>query len=196
MKTVLAIMACAGLVMAAGSGAAAQDVAQPGFYKGDVAAFHGTNQTLISAIHALRDASGSKVVDIRFARQDGIPGYHVVLQKDGRFTFMHIDEQNGRIVSIAAASAPDWMLNWNQRAQLKFDRKTKISLAQAIRTAEGANNNAPAIAAGIARSASNPDSDVHAYNVILDDGGHTMRVAVDGTTGQIISDPSALADWG
>ena len=99
------------------------------------------------------------------------------------------------MVSIAAASAPDWMLKWNQRADLKWDRRTEAPLAEAIRTAEQADN-APAVAAGIATSASNPDSDVHAYNIILDTGGATKRVAVDASTGQIISDPSALSSLG
>jgi uncharacterized membrane protein YkoI len=195
MKTLLALTACAGLIASATSSASAQEVAQPGFYKGDVAAFHGNNHTLIDAIHALHATSGQRVVDIRFVRQNGVSGYHVVLQKNGRFSFMHIDEQSGRVVEISESSAPDWMLNWNKRRQLRVDRGAKVTLAQAIRTAESANSNEPAIAAGIAMSASNPTSDVHAYNVILDNQGQTMRVAVDASTGQIIANPSALSDW-
>jgi uncharacterized membrane protein YkoI len=174
----------------------ARGVAQPSFYSGDVAAFHGDRQTLIDAVQALHESSGSRVVDIRFARKDGAPGYQVVLQKDGRFTYLHIEEPSQRVMAIDSANAPDWMLSWTQRAQLRFDRKATVSLAQAISIAEAAHNNAPAIAAGIATSASNPSSDVHAYNVILDIDGHASRVAVDGTTGQIISDPQALSDWG
>jgi uncharacterized membrane protein YkoI len=192
MKRLLAIAACGGLMAQT---AWAQSVAQPSFYSGDVAAFHGDSHTLIDAVQALHDSSGSRVVDIRFARQDGAPGFHVGLQKDGRFTDLHIDELSKRVVAIESASEPDWMLSWNKRAQLRFDRKATVSLAQAISTAEAAHDNAPAIAAGIATSASNPSSDVHAYNVILDIDGHTQRVAVDGTTGQIIANPEALSGW-
>jgi uncharacterized membrane protein YkoI len=193
MKTVLAIALCGGFMAPT---AWARGVAQPSFYSGDVAAFHGDRQTLIDAVQALHESSGSRVVDIRFARKDGAPGYQVVLQKDGRFTYLHIEEPSQRVMAIDSANAPDWMLSWTQRAQLRFDRKATVSLAQAISIAEAAHNNAPAIAAGIATSASNPSSDVHAYNVILDIDGHASRVAVDGTTGQIISDPQALSDWG
>ena len=53
----------------------------------------------------------------------------------------------------------------------------------------------PAIAAGIARSAANPDTSVHAWNVLIDNNGVAKRVAVDDATGQIIGDPQALAGW-
>lgn len=191
MKRILAIALCSGCIAQASW---AQRVAQPGFYSGDVAAFHGDSQTLIDAVQALHASTDSRVVDIRFARQDGVPGYYVVLQKDGRFTYLHIDELSKRVVAIESANEPDWMLNWKKRSQLRFDRKANVLLAQAIRTAEAAHNDAPAIAAGIATSASNPTSDVHAYNVILDIKGHTLRVAVDGKTGEIIADPDALSD--
>jgi hypothetical protein len=49
------------------------------------------------------------------------------------------------------------------------------------------------MAAGIARSASNPDSDVHAYNLLLNRGG--SMVAIDSSAGEVISDPSALTSF-
>ena len=78
---------------------------------------------------------------------------------------------------------------------MRFAQSAKVPLSQAILTAEQADDNAPAIAAGIARSASNPESDVHAYNVLIDADGTTRRVSVDDSTGQIISDPGMLSDW-
>ena len=68
-----------------------------------------------------------------------------------------------------------------------------VSLSNAIRTAEQSNNGAPAAAAGIARSASNPDSDVHAYTVLLDDAGRVQSVSSTCLRGEVIADPSALA---
>jgi uncharacterized membrane protein YkoI len=183
-----------GLAALVGVNACAQGVAQPGYYSGDLKAFHGDSQSLIQALQAFHAGSGDRVVEIRFSDKDGAPGYYAVLQKQGRVDFVHIDE-NGRSVELDQASLPDWMLKRNSRIDLRFDRKATVPLAQAIETAESAYNGAPAVAAGIARSASNPDSDVHAYNVLLDAGGRVKRVAVDSRTGQIISDPQALTAW-
>jgi uncharacterized membrane protein YkoI len=72
--------------------------------------------------------------------------------------------------------------------------QAQTPLAQAIRTAEQARN-APAVAAGIARGASNPGADVQAYNVLVDQNGTVRRVSVDASTGQVIADPQALAGW-
>jgi hypothetical protein len=177
-----------------GAAASAQGVAQPGFYKGDLDAFHGNAKSLIQALRAFHAGSDARVVEIRFSDRNGDPGYNAVLQKDGRVDFVHIDEA-GRSVELSSASLPDWMLKRKSKIDLRFDRKATVPLAQAISTAEAAYNDAPAVAAGIARSASNPDSDVHAYNVLLDTRGVVKRVAVDSMTGQVISDPQALTAW-
>ncbi len=190
----LAAATALGLTALMGAAAAAQGVSQPGYYKGDLDAFHGDAQSLIQALHAFHMGSDARVVEIRFSDKNGDPGYYAVLQKHGRADFVRVDE-TGRSVELTSASLPDWMLNRNSKVDLRFDRKATVPLAQAISTAEAAYNGAPAIAAGIARSASNPDSDVHAYNVLLDEGGRVQRVAVDSMTGQIISDPQALTAW-
>jgi hypothetical protein len=38
-------------------------------------------------------------------------------------------------------------------------------------------------------------SEVHAYNVLLDERTGTKRVAVDANDDQIIADPQALSGW-
>lgn len=190
----LATVAALGLSVAFGANASAQGVSQPGYYKGDIDAFHGDAHSLIQALHAFHDGSGARVVEIRFTDRDGHPGYYAVLQKNGRVDFVHIDD-TGRTLDLNSASLPDWMLKRKSRTDLRLDRKATVPLSQAISTAEAAYDDAPAVAAGIARSASNPDSDVHAYNVLLDQGGTIKRVAVDSMTGQIISDPQALTAW-
>jgi len=43
------------------------------------------------------------------------------------------------------------------------------------------------------RSASNPESDVKAYTVLLDVRGDVRSVSIDVTTGEVIADPSALS---
>jgi hypothetical protein len=46
--------------------------------------------------------------------------------------------------------------------------------------------------AGVARSASNPNSDVHAYMIGILKNGDLQSVAVDSKTGAVIANPSAL----
>ena len=86
------------------------------------------------------------------------------------------------------------MLKWQQKIDVQLASKANVSLSQAVHTAES-QIGAAALAAGIARSASNPNSDVHAYNVLLDDNGSIKRIAVDSSTGEIISDPGQLDSW-
>jgi hypothetical protein len=108
---------------------------------------------------------------------------------------MHLDMQGGNELQLQAVSAPAWMMKWTQRQDVKDVRKAAVPLDRAIVVAERANADAPAVAAGIAPSASNPDSDVKAYNVLLDVSGRAKRVAVDSSTGQVIADPQALSGW-
>jgi hypothetical protein len=127
-----------------------------------------------------------------------MPGYHAVAIKSGQVVYVFIEERSNRYGSfefINERSRPGWMLNWKQEADIHFAESAKVSLVNAIHKAEEANNNAPAIAAGIARSASNPTGDVHAYNVLIDRDGGIQRIAVDVSNGEIIADPRALGDW-
>jgi hypothetical protein len=123
-----------------------------------------------------------------------MPGFHAVVSKDGRIEFIHIQEHSANILQIDAASGPVWMLKWRDRSDVHFAEGASVSLSAAVLTAERSKN-APAVAAGIARSASNPTSEVQAYNVMLDMDGSARRVAVDDSSGEVISDPSALTDF-
>jgi uncharacterized membrane protein YkoI len=170
----------------------AQAVAQPNTLAGPVSAFHGDVNTLMQAIQTIEQSSGGKVVDIRFSDTGGTPGYHAVVIKHRRVQFFHIAERGNRAVEIDATSGPAWMLGWRSREDVHFAERASIPLAKAIQTAEDSQNGAPAMAAGIARSASNPDSDVHAYTVLLDVNGAVRRVTIDDSTGEVIADPGAL----
>jgi hypothetical protein len=68
----------------------------------------------------------------------------------------------------------------------------KVSLGDAIRTAEASQGGAPAVVAGIARSAAKAETDVHAYMVGILKNGTLKRVAVDSQTGLVIEESSAL----
>jgi uncharacterized membrane protein YkoI len=171
----------------------AQTVSQSLNYpSADAAAFHGNQKTLTTAIQTIQQSTGGKVVEIRFAVHNGTPGFHTAVEKGGQVQFAFLDQSSGTVA--AGKTQPDWMLKWQQRTDAKLAESAPISLSQAIATAE-MSKSAPAIAAGMARSASSAGSNVHAYNVLLDQGGSIKRVAVDSSTGEIIADPGALETW-
>jgi uncharacterized membrane protein YkoI len=172
-----------------------QKVAQPAYEQDDISSFHGTADSLPSAIGKIEGTTGGKVIEIRFAGSNGMPGFHVVLAKGGQIQFMHLEAQSGKLTTIQESTVPVAMLKWRGKADVSFAEKAKVPLSAAIQTAQQADGNSPAIAAGIARSASNPDSDVHAYNVLIVRDGNVQRRAVDSDTGQVIADPSALSDF-
>jgi uncharacterized membrane protein YkoI len=176
--------------------ALAQQVSQPGFTNADISAFQGNDTTLVNSIALIEQATGGKVIDIRFSNTtNGTPGYNVVLVKAAQVQFFHIEGRSKHVVELNASSKPVYMLNWTGKADVHFATQAQVSLSTAIQTAQQSQPGAPAMAAGIARSASNPDSDVHAYNVLLNRGGSVKRVAIDSSTGQVISDPSALSSF-
>jgi len=175
--------------------ALAQNVGQPSTIRGDISQFHGTAESLPDAISKVERATGGKVIEIRFTNSDGMPGYHAVVAKGGDVSFMHLDAKAGKLVTVQEKTEPDWMLNWRGKAELRYAVAAKVPLTDAIKTAEQADNGAPAVAAGIARSASSPGSDVHAYNILVDRDGNVHRRAVDSATNEVIADPGALSDW-
>lgn len=172
-----------------------QQVSQPSFTNQDESTFHGDNNTLVNAIAAVEQSSSGKVIDIRFSSTNGTPGYNVVLVKGAQVQFFHFEERSKHVVELDASSRPTYMLNWRGKADVHFARTAPVSLSTAIQTAEQAHPGAPAMAAGIARSASNPESEVHAYNVLLNRGGNVKRVAIDTATGEEIADPSTLSSF-
>jgi uncharacterized membrane protein YkoI len=176
-----------------GNVALAQPVAQPSSINGDISAFHGNQTTLVNAIQVIEQSTGGKVLDIRFSNAKGVPAYHAVVVKGGQVQFFQIAERSQNVIELDASSRPVWMLGWRSKADVHYAKGATVSLSNAIRTAQQSKNGAPAAAAGIARSASNPDSDVQAYTVLLDDGGRVRSVSVDISTGEVIADPSALA---
>jgi uncharacterized membrane protein YkoI len=192
MKKVLALSFCIAMLSLPGV-MIAQVVTQSSNYSNaDLDQFHGDQKTRTNAIRKVQQSTGGKVVEIRFAEANAMPGFHTVLAKSGKVEFARLDPASGHVAPID--TKPDWMLKWQQKTDVKLARNAQVSLSQAVRTAE-MSKGAPAIAAGVARGASNPTSAVHAYNVLIDDHGSTTRVAVDSSTGQVIADPSALEGW-
>lgn len=172
-----------------------QGVAQADYLETGISGFRGNQDTLVNAITAIEQGTGGKVTEIRFSAINGMPGYHAAVTKRGRLEFIRIQEDSANVVQIDAASGPVWMLKWRNKSDVHFADNATVSLSTAVRTAERSMNGAPAVAAGIARSASNPTSDVQAYNVMLDVDGSARRVAIDDSSGEVIADPRALTDF-
>jgi uncharacterized membrane protein YkoI len=177
------------------SSAIAQGVAQHSHPKLDLTGWSGTADTLPSLIRTIQSTTGGRVLEIRYSNQDGGPGFRAAVAEGKRVVFLHVNAEGAAGAELTATSVPDWMLHWRSRADIVAARQASVSLDQAITTAEAQANGAPAVAAGIAASASNPTSDVKAYNVLVSRGGDVHRIAVDDQTGQVIEDPGALADW-
>ncbi len=178
------------LWIAAGSGA--QQVAQPDTLKGDIAAFKGDQNTLVGIIARLEQATGGRVVDVRFSNLHGTPGYHAVVVTNRQVKFFHIEDKSANFAEIDEHGGPIWMLGARSRADVYLAKHAPISLTAAIRTAEQSVEGAPALAAGIARSASNPSSDVHAYTVLLSAHGRIRSVSIDDSSGEVIANPASL----
>jgi uncharacterized membrane protein YkoI len=195
MRSILSFAVIAIALPLADPSAFSQDIAQPSAVKGDISGFHGTTQSLPDAISKIERATGGKVVEIRFSDADNMPGYHAVVAKNGQVQFMHLEAQSGRLVTVRDNTLPVWMLSWRGQAELRVAENAPVPLSEAVKTAEQADNNAPAIAAGVARSASSPANDVHAYNILMDRGGSVQRSAVDSATNQVIADAGSLSQW-
>jgi uncharacterized membrane protein YkoI len=171
----------------------AQTIAQSGSINGDIAAFHGNQNTLVNAIQAIEQATGGKVLDIRFSNAKGVPSYHAVVLKAGQIHFFQLAELSKNVIELDATSMPVWMLSWRGKADVHYAKAATISLSNAIITAQQSRKGAPAAAAGLARSVGNAESDVQAYTVLLDDHGSVHSVSIDMSTGEVIADPSALS---
>jgi uncharacterized membrane protein YkoI len=174
--------------------APAQSVSQRPYTKADLTGWGGDASTLPSIIQRIEARSGGRVVEIRYTNRDNAPGFRTVVAKDGHVTFLSVAAQSGDSVELSASSVPDWMLKWKARADVSQALKATVPLTQAISTAEQ-QGGGPAVAAGIASSASNPTSDVQAYNVLIYRDGDVRRISVDIRSGQVIEDPGALAGW-
>jgi hypothetical protein len=158
----------------------------------DVTGFSGDANTLSTAVSTIEAQNVGRVAAIAYNNVAGTPGYGAVLVQGSDVTFKRLDTPTGQPVAISSASTPTWMLNWRNQKRAAVVATAQVSLADAIRTAEASQNGAPAVVAGIARSAANPNSDVHAYMVGLLQNGRLQPIAVDSKSGQVIANPSAL----
>jgi hypothetical protein len=158
----------------------------------DVTGFNGDANTLADAVSTIESMNVGRVAAIAYNSVAGTPGYGAIVTQGSDVTFKRLDVPTGKPVEISGASVPTWMMNWRNQKRAAVVQTAQVSLADAIRTAEGTQQGAPAVVAGIARSAANPNSDVHAYMVGLLKNGDLHPVAVDSKSGMVIANPSAL----
>jgi uncharacterized membrane protein YkoI len=180
-----------GLLQWSSTAIAQTRVAEAGAYpKAYLQAFHGNQTTLTNAIDAIQQSTGGKVIEIRFSAPNGKAGFHTVVAQNNEVKAARFEPPATQLKQIS--DNPDWMLKWQQKTEVKLATAAPVPLSKAIQTAEAAQG-APAIAAGMARSAAT--SDVHAYNIMLDDKGSLKRMAIDSSTGEIIADLSGFEQW-
>lgn len=192
-RLALALASAAALALAAVP-AVAQPVGQPPHPKADLTGFNGDPDALPSALQAIEASTGGQVVEIRYGNVGGTPGFDAAVVKGGQISFMRIATPTEGPVAIAASSLPVWSMNWQGRNLVRVARRAKAPLSAAIRTAEQVSG-APAVAAGVATSANNPDNDIHAYNVLVSAPDGPRRIAIDSATGAHILNPGALEGW-
>lgn len=192
---VLLLAVAAAISLAATTPTLGQDVGLRPYPKLDLTGFTGDATALPKAVTNIETLSGGRVVEIRYNSVDGVPGYDVVVAQGPQVRFLRFSRQGGAPLELTETTTPAWMLDWKGEKNVSLGQNAKVRLADAIRTAEATKNGDPAVAAGIARSAADPNSDVHAYNVSILTGGRQQRVAVDSQTGSVIANPAALAAW-
>ena len=160
----------------------------------DVTGFSGDPKILSDMVTKIESLNGGRVAAITFDNVAGAPGYTAIVLNGSDVRFWRLDNPTSDVVELIGASIPSWMLNWKAQRRATAVKFAKVSLADAIRTAEASQRGAPAVVAGIARSASNPTSDVQAYMIGILKDGRLERVAVNSQSGRPIENPEAL-EW-
>jgi len=193
MRALLLVLATAGS-FAAAAPTLAQTLKVNSKLSIDVAGFSGDPKTLPDAVAKIESLNGGRVAAIAYNNVAGAPGYGVIVLKGSEVRYWRLDKPNGKAVELTGTSVPSWLLTMREQRRAAAVKDAKVSLADAIRTAEASQRGAPAVVAGIARSAANPISDIQAYMVGILKEGRLTRVAVDSQSGLRISNPDAL-DW-
>jgi uncharacterized membrane protein YkoI len=151
-----------------------------------------TYTSLADAVRAVEQATGGKVLEVRFDEHSGHATFEAVVDRQNTLVDMRIDARTDEVTEINIKEIPQWMLDWKLRADMRSIEKAKVPLADAIRMAEQISG-APAIDAGLAKPLS-ADNAVLAYNIEVVKNGKPDRVVIDAVTGQVIADPDELLD--
>jgi hypothetical protein len=192
MRALLLALATAG-ALATGAPALAQTFTVNPNLTIDVTGFNGDANTLPDMVANIEAQGGGRVAVIAFNNFAGnTPGYGFIQVQGTNYTFKRIEKPTGKPIQMYESALPAWMLNWRNEKRAAVVETAKVPLADAIRTAVASEGGSPAVVAGIARSAANSTTDVHAYMIGILKNGSLRRVAVDSQTGAVIENPETL----
>jgi len=137
--------------------------------------------SMAQAIEKAESTAAGKVLDIRFDDGGRLPAYRADLFKDKGILEIGIDAATGAVIESRHIGPEDLPLDDEQKAEVDLVRKAKVSLAQAVATAEKAGN-AKAVDAGLDLSEDKP---VYAVDVAA--AGKVRHITLDMTTGAVIA---------
>ena len=184
-RTYVAIVGSALLLAGVSFSASSQD-------NPDSSASSSAPASLTDAVQSIESATGGKVLEVRVRRHG--PGFAAVVTKGNQLANIKVHPVNGQVTKMSVDEVPQWMHDWKLRADAQDIHKARVSVSDAIRTAEQAQQ-APAVDAGLAKPLS-PSNDVLAYNIEVLKDGEPRRVAVDAKTGELIANPDeVLTPW-
>jgi hypothetical protein len=192
---ILPLALAAATSLAAATPMLAQNVGLRAFPELNLTGFSGEPTALPKAVSNIETLSGGRVVEIRYNNVAGVPSYDVVVAQGDQVRFLRFSRAGSAPLELTETATPAWMLDWRAEKNVNLGQVAKVRLADAIRTAEANKGGSPAVAAGIARGAADPNNAVKAYNVSILNNGVQQRVAVDSETGSVIANPEALAAW-
>jgi len=144
---------------------------------------------LAHATEMVEQETGGKVLEIRLADEKGDAVFEAAVAHEDAVLYMRITSLSDTVTQIAIKELPLWLTNYKMEAYMNSISRAKVSLGQAIQTAE-MEARAPAIGAGLARPLSGSNA-VLAYYIETLKGGKRERQAVDAKTGAWIVNPEA-----
>ncbi len=153
-----------------------------------------TDQSLTDAVSAIEKTTGGRILEIRFrpAHRAGsaLPGFDAVVAKPAGLIDIRVDSPVRAVTELSADSIPDWMLNWNLRADQKSVTKETVPLVELIKRAESTGGG-PAVYASLAQPLSG-DNAVLAFDIAVLRDGSLQRMVIDAQSGEVIADPNGL----
>ncbi|MDB5364916.1 MAG: hypothetical protein JWM77_843 [Rhodospirillales bacterium] len=192
------LLLTAAMLLGAGTAVASnhmpnQTVARPLSIVADTAdPYAGLTRTSLSdAVAKVEEATGGRVLEIRWLHAPG-HGFETVIAKPDGVEYIRVNPLTDKLVVLRAEEIPEWMLPWKLRQDVRSLAQAKVPLTAAIQTAENATR-AIAVDAGLAKPLTGGNS-VLAYQIEVLRGGKPDRVAVDAVTGEMIANPDAVLD--
>jgi uncharacterized membrane protein YkoI len=146
--------------------------------------------TLSSAIQAIEEESGGKLLEIRLMDEKGEPAFEAAVAQGDSIVYLRVASVGDVVTHISVRELPPWLQNYKMQAYMQSASRAKVPLAEAVLKAE-AKAEAPAIGAGIAKPLGGSNA-VLAYYVETLKGGKRQLLAVDAESGAMIANPEEV----